>query len=145
MIFLAGPPGAGKTTLGSAVCEELGLRFLDLAAEARASADVQAQKQTLERVVAQRAADVVELPWELQQDRSAMKTCRREGELVALWGHPLQMQPRSGRSEPLFTPSGRAKTRGGFGPQYASTEGQTRRYEQTCEQFCRYLGKWEEE
>lgn len=29
--FLLGPPGAGKTTLGSRVCKELGLAFLDLA------------------------------------------------------------------------------------------------------------------
>jgi shikimate kinase len=29
--FLLGPPGAGKTTLGSRVCKELGLSFLDLA------------------------------------------------------------------------------------------------------------------
>lgn len=31
IIFLLGPPGAGKTTLGSRACEELGLAFLDLA------------------------------------------------------------------------------------------------------------------
>lgn len=29
--FLLGPPGAGKTTLGSRACKELGLPFLDLA------------------------------------------------------------------------------------------------------------------
>jgi len=31
MVFLLGPPGAGKTALGSRACEELGLEFLDLA------------------------------------------------------------------------------------------------------------------
>jgi ATP-dependent Lon protease len=30
LVFLVGPPGSGKTTLGSAVCAQLGLRFLDL-------------------------------------------------------------------------------------------------------------------
>ena len=29
-MFLLGPPGAGKTALGSAACSQLGLRFLDL-------------------------------------------------------------------------------------------------------------------
>jgi replication-associated recombination protein RarA len=30
LVFLLGPPGSGKTTLGSAVCAQLGLRFLGL-------------------------------------------------------------------------------------------------------------------
>ena len=32
IIFLLGPPGVGKSTLGSRACKELGLKFLDLAA-----------------------------------------------------------------------------------------------------------------
>ncbi len=72
MIFLAGPPGAGKTTLGSAGCEELALRFLDLAAEAGASADVEAQKKTLERVISQRTADVAEADSPLREDLPAV-------------------------------------------------------------------------
>ncbi len=30
VVFLAGPHGSGKTTLGSRACAALGLRFLDL-------------------------------------------------------------------------------------------------------------------
>ena len=34
---------------------------------------------------------------------------------MLLWAHPFDMQARSGHSEPLFTPSPRIKTKGGFG------------------------------
>ena len=30
IVFLAGPPGSGKSSLGSRVCQELGLRFVSL-------------------------------------------------------------------------------------------------------------------
>lgn len=55
-IFLLGPPGAGKTTLGSWACKELDFEFLDLA---------EVDLERLSRVVGDTAADVVELPWEL--------------------------------------------------------------------------------
>jgi hypothetical protein len=54
IIFLLGPPGAGKATLGSRVCKELGLAFLDLA---------EADWERLCRVVSDTSADVIELPW----------------------------------------------------------------------------------
>jgi len=110
IVFLAGPPGVGKTTFGRAACEQLGLRFLDLAD----AGDVGRQESALDRLSADRTADVVELPWELQLERGTFKKCRVLGETVALWAHPLDMQQRSGRSQPLFTP-GRSTTRGGFG------------------------------
>jgi hypothetical protein len=103
VIFLAGPPGAGKSTLGRRVCAELGLRFVDLGERAR-QAEI-SPGQALEQVLAEPAADVVELPWELQLEGKALKACRRAGTLTALWAHPLDMQARSGRGEPLFTPA----------------------------------------
>lgn len=106
IIFLLGPPGAGKTTLGSRACKELGLAFLDLA---------ETDHERLCRVVCDTAADVIELPWALQHERRALGLVRRSGTPLVLWGHPEDMQARSGRNEPLFTPVRRLKIRGGFG------------------------------
>ena len=52
IVFLLGPPGVGKSALGSWACKEMGLEFVDLA---------EADLERLSRVVADRAADVVEL------------------------------------------------------------------------------------
>lgn len=106
IIFLLGPPGAGKTTLGSRACKELGLEFLDVA---------EVNLEQLSRVVCDTAADVVTVPWELQHERRALALVRRSGEPLLLWAHPEDMQARSGRDEPLFTPVPRLKIRGGFG------------------------------
>lgn len=111
IIYLLGPPGAGKTILGSRACKDLGLEFLDLAAAPVESDDL----QRLSRLVADRAADVIELPWPLQQERKALALARRSGEPLLLWAHPEDMQARSGHAEPLFTPVPRLKIRGGFG------------------------------
>ena len=92
IVFLLGLPGVGKSTLGSRACKELGLEFLDLAA---------ADLEGLSRVVADRAVDVVELPWELQHERKALALARRSGVRLLLWAHPQDMQARSGRDEPL--------------------------------------------
>jgi ATPase family associated with various cellular activities (AAA) len=106
IIFLIGPPGVGKTTLGSRACKELGLELLDLA---------EADMERLSRIVGDTAADVIELPWALQQQRSALTLVRKAGVPLLLWAHPENMQARSGRDEPLFTPVPRLKIRGGFG------------------------------
>ncbi len=106
IIFLLGPPGVGKSTLGSRASKDLGLEFLDLA-----EADI----GRLSQVVANRAADVVEFPWELQHERQALALARRSGVPLLLWAHPQDMQARCGRDEPLFTPVPRLKIRGGFG------------------------------
>jgi hypothetical protein len=113
IVFLAGPPGAGKSTLGRRVSADLGLRFVDLGEQATGG---EAAMQALEHLLAARSADIVELPWELQLAGKTLKNCRRAGILVALWAHPLDMQSRSGRADPLFSP-GRAglTTHGGFG------------------------------
>jgi hypothetical protein len=106
IIFLLGPPGAGKTTLGSWACKEMGLEFLDLA---------EADLERLSRVVGDSAADVIEVPWALQHERRALTLVRKSGAPLLLWAHPQDMQARSGRDEPLFTPVPRLKIRGGFG------------------------------
>ncbi|MFV1968586.1 MAG: AAA family ATPase [Pirellulaceae bacterium] len=94
MLFLAGPPGSGKTALGSRVCADLGLRFLDLADTLRRVGEAQDSESTLKQVIDQHAADVVELSWPLQMARGTFALCRRHGHLIALWAHPLDMQKR---------------------------------------------------
>jgi len=115
MLFLAGPPGSGKTSLGGRVCADLELRFLDLATVIRDVGDMQSLQGALKEVIHQRAGDVVELSWPLQLARGTFALCRRHGRLTALWAHPLDMQMRSGHADPLIEPNPRLKTRGGFG------------------------------
>lgn len=136
MVFLVGPPGAGKSTLGRRVCAELGLRFFDLADDGRTDA-------ALQELIAIRGADVVALPWVLANDTRRLALCRRSGETVALWAHPLDMQARSGRAESLFTPVKGLRTHGGFGhrgtrcPEY-------RRLERACEHVLLLVGMAED-
>jgi len=108
MVFLVGLPGSGKSALGRRVCAELGLRFVDLVDDGSTDA-------TLQELVGARGADVVALPWAPARDARWLDLCRRSGETVALWAHPLDMQARSARAEALFTPVKRPSTRGGFG------------------------------
>ena len=118
IIFLLGPPGVGKSTLGSRACKKLGLKFLDLASvpvAAPEDGDRRSDLERLSRAIAECAADVVELPWEIQQERQALALARKSGVPLLLWAHPEDMQSRSGRGEPLFTPVPRLKIRGGFG------------------------------
>ena len=118
IVFLLGPPGVGKSTLGRRACAELGLKFLDLGttpATAPVAGYCHAVLAYFARVVGDRAADVVEIPWELQHERQALALARRSGVPLVLWAHPQDMQARSGRDERLFTPVPRLKTRGGFG------------------------------
>jgi hypothetical protein len=131
VIFLAGPPGAGKTTLGQQACDELELVFLDLSHPASSDGDAEAGRVELEGALARRSADVIALSWALQQDRGVLKLARRSGELLLLWDHPLEMRARSGRTEPLFTPVGRLKTRGGFGRKGIGCK-EYRRLERAC-------------
>jgi hypothetical protein len=106
-IFLAGPPGSGKTSLGREACQRMGWSFLELPSTAAID--------DLRDAVEQRTVDVIELPWELQQENRALNLVRQSGELVALWAHPLEMQERSGRDVQVCTPVKGLKTQGGFG------------------------------
>ncbi len=115
IIFLLGPPGSGKSSLGKAACRALGLRFLDLSTPALNRRTIESQKAKLVDAFTKRDAEVIALPWALQRDVKLHAWLRRSGKLLALWAHPLEMQERSGCSQPLFTPSRKIKTRSGFG------------------------------
>jgi ATPase family protein associated with various cellular activities (AAA) len=115
LIFLAGPPGSGKSSLGKKACQKLELRFVDLSAPNINNLSFLSQKEILTEVINKRSADVIALPWSLQQDKWVRTLARRFGVLLLLWAHPLDMQARSGHLESLFTPSSRIKTKGGFG------------------------------
>ncbi len=114
MIFLAGPPGAGKTASGNTVCTELNLRFLDFS-RPNIPQGIDAERQALEATIRDRSADVIALSWSLQQHTAVFTLTRRSGVVLLLWAHPLDMQVRSGHSESLFTPVKNMGTRGGFG------------------------------
>jgi hypothetical protein len=115
IIFLAGPPGSGKSSLGKKACRKLDLRFVDLSTPEINGESLLSQKEILTETIHKRSADVIALPWSLQEDKGVQKSARRLGVMLLLWAHPLDMQARSGRSGPLFTPSSRIKTKDGFG------------------------------
>jgi hypothetical protein len=140
MVFLAGPPGSGKSTLGRRVCRELNLRFADLVDPAE-EGDTLA---TLEALIAKRGADVVALPWAPSRDASWLRLGRKSGTSVVLWAHPLEMQARSGRAEALFTPVPRMHTRGGFGRNGTSCA-EFRHLERACEIVLLLVGHAEDD
>jgi hypothetical protein len=113
LIFLAGPPGSGKSTLGRTVCHALDLRFLDFPRDVESTSTPSLEE--VERTLNDQTVDVVALPWKLQLASDTFAWCRRKGSTVALWAHPLDMQDRSGHTTPLFTSVARLATHGGFG------------------------------
>lgn len=113
--FLLGPPGSGKSTLGKAACRAIGLRFLDLSTPDVNRLPLESQKAVLIGALEKKDAAVIALPWTLQREVKLHTWLRRSGRLLALWAHPLEMQERSGRSQPLFTSSRRIKDQSGFG------------------------------
>jgi hypothetical protein len=115
IIFLAGPHGSGKTSIGHKASNELDLIFFDFSANVAQFHCLEAEKQKLKTIIKKQSADVVALSWKMQQDKSFRKLVRGSGFLLLLWAHPLDMQTRSNHSEPLFTAVGRLKTKGGFG------------------------------
>ncbi len=116
-IFLVGPPGVGKSRLGEKACQSLGLRFFDLSTQAVSEQSTTCQKEIVTEAITTPcpSADIVAIPWAFQRDKALLTWLRCSGVLLLLWAHPLDMQARSGHSEPLFTPSLRIKTRCGFG------------------------------
>ncbi len=134
IIFLAGPPGVGKTTLGTSSCKELGLSFLDLSVVGKGCEPAQLrerQEKELERACDGRTHDVIALSWALQQDPAILRQARKSGMLMLLWDHPLNMQARASR--PIsFRPGRRAKLKGGFG-RTGTTCLEFRRLDQACE------------
>ncbi|GAB6059126.1 hypothetical protein [Desulfonatronum parangueonense] len=115
IVFLFGPPGSGKSSLGKTACGSIGLRFLDLSTPAVNRLPLETQQAILTEALEKEGGEVIALPWTLQRDVKLHAWLRRSGRLLALWAHPLEMQERSGRSQPLFTPSRRLKDRSGFG------------------------------
>jgi len=135
MIFLAGPPGSGKSSLGRRVCQDLGLEFVDVPDGEDACAQVDA-------IIRAGSTQVVALPWPLVQDRRCLEGCRKAGEIIGLWGHPEEMQARSGRAHPLFTPVTRLKS--GFGRQGTACP-EYRMLARKCEYTLLLVGMSEEE
>ena len=76
---------------------------------------IDTERQAVESTIRNRSADVIALSWGLQQHAAVFTLTRRSGIVLLLWAHPLDMQARSGFSEPLFTPVKNLETRGGFG------------------------------
>jgi hypothetical protein len=136
MVFLVGPPGSGKSALGRRVCTELGLRFVDLVDEGSTDA-------ALQELVRARGADVVTLPWTPARDVRWLHLCRRSGETVALWAHPLDMQTRSGHAESLLTPVKSLRTSGGFGRRGTRCS-EYRHLERACQHVLLLIGLSEE-
>lgn len=98
-IYLVGPPGSGKSSLGAAACRQLGLTFAETP-EAGPLA----------------VAAVVTLPWSRMGDSSLRREARKAGILLGLWAHPLQLAQRSSRpywcvpSRPMTTDQGYGRT-----------------------------------
>ncbi len=136
MVFLVGPPGSGKSALGRRVCTELGLRFVDLLTDDGTDA-------TLQELVRSKGADVVTLPWAPARDARRLDLCRRSGETVALWAHPLDMQARSGHVDSIFTPVKRLSTHGGFGRTGTGCS-EYRHLDRACEHVLLLVGLSEE-
>jgi hypothetical protein len=138
MIFLLGPPGAGKTSLGTRACDELGLTFHDLtsgeipANEGKSATTDASDEERLRSLIDARAADVIEIPWTLQSERNVRALLRKSGVSLLLWDHPLHMIARSGgRARALLTPVPRLRGRGGFGSTGAPCR-EFRRLDRTC-------------
>ena len=115
IIFLAGPPGVGKTTMGSKASSDLDLVFFDFSTHSVQCDSLASEKEKLETIIKEKSADVVALSWRIQQDKGIRKMLRCSGFLLLLWAHPLDMQDRSRPAKFLLTPVGRLKTKGGFG------------------------------
>jgi hypothetical protein len=112
VIFLLGPPGSGKTSIGGKACSELGLRFSDLIPSPTSSKD---GWSAIKYVLEQEAPDVIALPWSLQQQPAVLAKCRVTGTTVVLWAHPTEMLARAGNNAAELTPRSSIRTKDRFG------------------------------
>ena len=113
-LFLTGPPGVGKTTLGQAAAEKLRLGFRELVLVP--GEDEVASRNQLRTLLAEPHTGLIELPWELLDQRGAMSDCRSAGSLIGLWVHPDEIRERCGDAAMEFTPTGQgAKPFGRYG------------------------------
>ena len=86
IIFLAGPPGSGKTTLGAKTCQNLELQFIDFSTPEINEKLLSSQKEILTEAINNESAEVIALPWSLQEDRSIQKLNQAFGSAVAFVG-----------------------------------------------------------
>jgi hypothetical protein len=84
-IFLLGPPGVGKTTLGTRACSELTVPF-------RPYESIESALSWAEVLPC-----VLEVPWEEALEPRMLERLRKAGVTIALWDHPERMQARASR------------------------------------------------
>ncbi len=96
-VFLFGPPGVGKSTLGARACASLGLQFAEAATHGELP-----------------GGDVVAVPWSRVGERAVWTAVRKRGYVLGLWAHPVELLVRS---TPAYrcTPARTMTTHDGFG------------------------------
>jgi hypothetical protein len=92
-IFLLGPPGVGKTTLGTRACAQLAIPFGPFAGIESAVESARA------------LPCVFEVSWDVALAPRMLERLRKAGPTIALWDHPHRMQACASRSYVLHASS----------------------------------------